>query len=195
MRAAGQFSDNDMLKLLGLGDFVPCPLLVDWSKPQIFVTEDDLWIHIADDWGYNLWHKGRYQVVEDLHKSIPGTPIFACSVGEADWSFDFAYYFSGKLQRRYVVEDPHYDKHRRVVVEDFGQPLPLEKELSETGEEQDYVLSLAMGLGVKINHHLGSVRCYTTSSQKILKNNALSKRARESSTNFLRRLHVLPTSK
>jgi hypothetical protein len=195
VRAAGRFSDDDILKLLGLGDFATHPLVVDWSKPQIFITEDDLWIHIADDCCYNLGNKGHYQLVEDLHKKIPDVPIFACSVGDVDWSFDFAYYVSGQLQRRYTVEDPRYDKHRRVVTEDFGQPLPLEMALSEIGEEQDYVLSLATGLGVKINHDLRFIRCYATPSPKIVKSDSLARRARKSAANFLRRLHVLPTRK
>jgi hypothetical protein len=164
VRASGRLSDEDLLKLLGLGDCVSCPLRVDWSTPHLYLTEDDTWIHIADDWRYSLWHKGRNQLVDELHKSIPDTPIFACSVGDSDWSFSFAYYSSDRLLRRHVVEDPHYDRGRRIVVEDFGQPFPSEMALSDIDDEQDYVLSLAASLGVKLNHQPGSIRCYTKPS-------------------------------
>jgi hypothetical protein len=58
------------------------------------------------------------------------------------------------------VEDPHHDKQRRIVVENFGSPLKSEKPLPEIADEQDYVLSLAASFGVKIEHHLDSIRCY-----------------------------------
>jgi hypothetical protein len=160
LRGLGKFTDADVLKLLGLDHFVAHPFSTDLNKPHIYLTEDDSWIHIADDWFYSLWNRSGYQLLDAVHRRIPEVPIFACSVGDADHSFYFAYYLSGQLIRRYVVEDRCYDKPRRNVVEDFGQPLALEKVLSDIGDEQDYVLSLAVGVGVKINHDLSSVRCY-----------------------------------
>ena len=40
-------------------------------------------------------------------------------------------YSSGKLIRRFVLEDPDFNKDQRVLVEDFGQPLACERPLSE----------------------------------------------------------------
>jgi hypothetical protein len=159
IRAAGWLSDHDLLKLLDLGDLVARPLRADWSTPHIYFTEGDAWIHIADDWLYSLWHKG-HQIVTALHERAAGSPTFSCAVGDSDRSFDFAYYSSGALLRRLVVEDPHYDRRRRIVAEDFGRPFPAEKPLSEIDDEQGYVLSLAACVGVKINQEPRAIRCY-----------------------------------
>jgi hypothetical protein len=161
VRASGRLTDADVLKLLGLDDFAPIPPCADWSKPHVYLIEDTAWIPIADDWLYSLWHKGHDNIVGAFHKHLPEISIFARFVGDADRPFDFTYYSSGGLLRRYVVEDPRYDKQRHVVMESFGQPLSLEKELSEIGDEQDYVLSLATSVGVKIGHDLASIRCYS----------------------------------
>src|SRR5262249_31147792 len=115
--------------------------------------------HIADDWRYGLWHK-QSRILDSLRQGIPDATIFACSVGEIDYSFDFSYYTAGELCRKFVVEDLQIDKRRRTVVENLGDPLPSEKPLSEIGEEQEYVLSLASGCGVKIDHRAQSIRCY-----------------------------------
>jgi hypothetical protein len=167
IRAVGSLSDIEVLNLLGLGEFVLVPLVSDWSKPHIYLTEDHNWIHVADDWRYSLWHKGRHQLVENLHRSIPEVSIFACSVGDSDHSFEFAYYSTGRLLRHHTVEDKLYDKQKRVVTENFGEPLPGERKLTDIQDEQEYVLALASGLGVKMNHDLASIRCYAKSDGRI----------------------------
>jgi hypothetical protein len=159
IRATGWLSDRDILTFLGLSDFVASPPGRALRTRYMYFTENDEWIHIADDWSYHLWYRGQ-EAVAALHERAAGSPTFACAVGEDDRSFDFSYYFSGELVRRYVVEDPHYDRRRRIVTEDFGKPLSGEKSLSDIGDEQEYVLSLAAGLGVKLEHQPSAIRCY-----------------------------------
>jgi hypothetical protein len=133
IRAAGWLSDRDILTFLGLSDFVASPP------------------------GRDLRTRA---VVAALHERAAGAPTFACAVGGSDWSVDLCYYASGALNRRYVVADPHYDQRQRIVTEDFGKCLPGERAISEIGGEQEYVLSLAVRFGVKINHQLNALRCY-----------------------------------
>ena len=167
MRTGGQMRDEELLKLLGLDDFSTATSEIGQLQPHLFITQDEHWTHLADDWCYSLWCKGGYQLVQKLHEQIPDIPIFACSVGEADWAFDFAYYDSGKLLRRYVVEDTGYSIKTRRVVEDFGTPLPKETPLSGVGnDDQVYVLGLASGLGVNLIHDSNRIRCYAMSNWK-----------------------------
>lgn len=161
VRAAGHVSDSHLLNILDLRKFVRTEIVEDWSKPHIYLTDDGEWIHIADDWRYSLWHKGQKQQVENLHDCMPEADIFTCSVGESDCSFHFEYYSGRQLLRRFEVEDKFYDKKRQSVVENIGNPLAPERNLSETGDELTYVLSIAAWAGVKISHNLDLIRCYS----------------------------------
>jgi hypothetical protein len=166
IRAAHRHSDSHILQVLGLGDYRRCPVDVLYSyAPRIYLTEDDTWIHIADDCGYNLWHKGQ-SIIDRLRAGIPHTSLFTCSVGDIDNSFDFAWYPDGQLARRYVAAIESTNWANRIVTEDFGQAFPFEKRLEDIkGDERDYVLSLAAALGVNTTHHLDRVRCYTAPAE------------------------------
>jgi len=161
LRASGRLADIDLLRLLGLHNFVGCPLRVDHNAPHLYLTEDEAWIHIADDLRYSLWHKGAFNIADALHKALPAAPLFACSVGDVDRSFQFAYYLSGLMTRLYVVDDRPGNRGDRIVIADDGEPLPGEMALGFIEDEQEYVLSLAAGLGVRLDHHLDQIRCYT----------------------------------
>jgi len=158
IKATGRFSDNDLLGKIGAADYLPVPVKTSNRRPDIFITEDDAWIHIVDS-NYNLWNKGWRKLSDSLHEMLPEVSIFACSVGDIDWSFDFSYHSSGKLQRRLIVEDPKNAK-QRIVVENFGLPLAAEKDFSAISDELEYVLSLAASLGIKFDHKLKQMRCY-----------------------------------
>src|SRR5947208_3885494 len=80
LRASGRLSDAELLRELGLADFVSCSLSDDLSRPHIYFTEDEEWIHIADDWLYSLWHKGADSVATAVHRRWSWAPLFVCSV-------------------------------------------------------------------------------------------------------------------
>lgn len=137
---------------------VKCPLESHTRiDPHLFITEDDAWLHVVDDWTYTLWHT---HVIEVLHKQLPGAEVFACSIGDCDDSFDFRYYSSGRLLRKFVVDDPSFNRQKRKVTIDEGDPLLGEQALDKIESDQEYVLSLAKNVGVNIRHDLSAVRSY-----------------------------------
>ncbi len=158
MRTSPRVADDALLRVLGI-DFVRH----GWDRKnaneaRVFITEDDAWIHIADDLRYHLWH--RRDAVEALHRFRPDATIFACSRGDCDYSFDFKYYDDGRLLRHFEVADPNYNKRPIKVITDLGTPLPGEKPLDRIEDEMNYLLAIAESLGVNTQHRSGAVRCY-----------------------------------
>jgi len=47
------------------------------------------------------------------------------------------------------------------LIEDFGEPFSDEVELNFVEDPQEYVLSLAGSLGVRVEHQLDQIRCYS----------------------------------
>lgn len=84
----GRVPDHTILRLLGLQNFVPVQLTGHGREREVCITEDEYWVHVADDWWYTLWHKGP-PILERLHREAPQASLFACSVGESDDSFGF----------------------------------------------------------------------------------------------------------
>jgi len=165
IRAKGKLSDQDVLKRLGIADFIR----VDWvpdvgSKPYVLVTDDSEWIHIMDNWSYSLWHDPE---VRDCIAQIGAEfETYACSIGDADRGFDFVYYLDGDLRRKYVVQSPNYND--RVVTEDIGDPLSGEAEALRHKDEWGIVLELAVSLGINIQHDLSRIRIYQKDPPKVL---------------------------
>ena len=111
---------------------------------------------IADDWYYTLWHmKTTRPAIEEIAKRHD---IFSFSVGECDLSFDFVLYKKGLLERKYVVESPHFTD--RVVVENLGQPMPAESGLLVSPEGHDVGMRLAESLGIQTMLTQNDLRIY-----------------------------------
>jgi hypothetical protein len=156
VRCARQLSDEELLQRLGIVGFVRDPKPAD-NVSCVYLTEDNLWTHIADDWCYTLWHMRTIrEAIAGLAKQFE---IFTCSVGDSDHSFDFAYYCNGTLFRKYVVMDPHWKGGE--VVQDIGTRLPGEDEALKLPDETDRVLFLASLLGIDLQHELDRIRVYS----------------------------------
>lgn len=158
VRCAGRYSDADLLHLFGLDAYRPTNAPRRLGNHAIF-ADDGRWTMIADDWLYTLWHMPSAR--QAVHQLGHSHDVFSCSVGDADYSFDFVYYRDRRLVRRYVVEDPHYNGGH--VVEDVGEPLPGEaaalRERGERGERRT-VLAIAHSLGIRTDYTLQDLRVY-----------------------------------
>jgi len=150
------YGDEEVMALLGIEGFSPASHL---EAPNHFlhITDDGRWLHIVDDWLYTQWHSKTIR--DRIAKLASKHDIFTCSVGDADYSFDFDFYQGGFLVRRYVVEDPNYDG--RSVSEDFGQPLPGEAAAFEHADLAMRVLDVARSVGVTIDHSPECIRSFT----------------------------------
>ncbi|HEX8916585.1 MAG TPA: hypothetical protein VF796_29815 [Humisphaera sp.] len=155
VRAGGTYADDDLLRLFGLTGYRPTSPLPRHG-PYALLADDGPWKLLADDWSYTLWHLPTTRpTIESLGRRCD---VFACSVGDSDHSFDFAYHRGGRLVRRYVVEDPDHRGGR--VVEDVGEPLPGEADAFEGPDELDIVLGVARSLGIRAPVADRDVRVY-----------------------------------
>jgi hypothetical protein len=156
VQAVGVYSDIVLLHQLGISsvvrDFTPAQL-----TRSVFVTEDQKWLHVADDWSYTLWYTTSVRAA--IANLAMRHDIFACSIGDIDHSFDFTYYHDARLARHYCVEATSYEQ--RSVVTDVGKPLPYEVEAMQAGDEFDIVLTIAQALGINTRHDLQAIRTYT----------------------------------
>lgn len=155
-------SDAEIMEKLGLAGYELVTNKKEREKKEIpfkryiFITEDDEWTHIMDDWSYHLWHnktiRKRLQVLSRDFE------IFCCSVGDVDDSFDFRHYQNGEIVREYVVEYPQFKGG--VVTKDFGKPFPAETEALQEKEIYVKVTMIAKSLGINLHHSKEKVRVY-----------------------------------
>ena len=155
VRGAGRYSDAELLRLFGLSAYRPMKSS-HHSGHHAILGDDGPWTMIADDWHYTLWYMPTTRpALQELGQSCD---VFACSVGDCDHSFDFEYYSSGRLVRRYVVADP--DFRGGVVVENTGRPLLGEPAAFRESDELRRVLAVAASLGIRTDYAEGDVRVY-----------------------------------
>ncbi|WP_375560378.1 hypothetical protein ACE193_22180 [Bernardetia sp. OM2101] len=86
IKGVNHLSDKQVLQLLGLNTFKIIDSLEDREK-SLYITRSTNWIHIMDNWLYDLWHSTPFKnSVDKLGKEYD---IFYCSVGDCDNSFDW----------------------------------------------------------------------------------------------------------
>jgi hypothetical protein len=152
------YSDEQVMTLLGIEGFSPSSCL-EFPNHFLHITDDGRWLHVVDDWLYTQWHSKTIR--DRIAKLASKHDIFTCSVGDADYSFDFDFYRYGSLVRRYVVEDPNYNGGS--VTKDFGDPLPGEAAAFENPDLVSRVLDVARSVGVDIDHRPEHIRSFTKS--------------------------------
>jgi hypothetical protein len=156
VRTTGVYTDVELLHQLGVTQVAR-----DWTPSRttrsLFVTEDQEWMHVADDWSYTLWHSPSVRIA--LTNLAMRHDVFTCSVGDSDRSFEFAYYKDTHLLRHYAVDISLSGK--RGVVTDIGRPLPGEAEALQREESLEIVLGIAQSLGIDKHNDLQAIRTYT----------------------------------
>jgi hypothetical protein len=159
VRGGGRYSDADLLRLFGLSAYRPTDSPRRLGRYAL-LAGDGPWTMVADDWFYTLWHMPSTRpALQELGRRCD---VFACSVGDCDHSFDFAYYSQGRLARRYVVADPDFRGGR--VVEDTGTPLPGETTAFGGEDELRIVLGVAASLGIRTDYAPHDIRAYAPSA-------------------------------
>jgi hypothetical protein len=156
VRCSGSLSDEQLLELFGIASYQPPTGSFTWTGDYARIAGDGQWSLIMDCWLYTLWYSRlTEQVIQQLSQTWD---VFACSVGEADYSFDFEYRQAGRLVRQYIVIDPHYSGGE--VSKDEGVPLPGEQESLKASDELSRVLGIAEALGIQLNTMAQNVRVY-----------------------------------
>ncbi|WP_422107015.1 hypothetical protein [Winogradskyella sp.] len=126
------------------------------TENHIYMSRDDNWIHIMDNFFYSLWYSEAVsQRIEHLAETYE---IFTCSVGDVDLSFDFNYYKNGKKVREYVVESPNYVDE--ILKKNVGNPLKGEYEGLKLSDQLESVIYIAKELGIKIPKKENEITCY-----------------------------------
>src|SRR5262245_20456458 len=105
VRCAGLHSDLELLGDLGASGYRL--LDADAREPRnstmVFITEDQEWTHIADDYWYRLWHLPHLKsAVELLGERYD---VFHCRIADADDSHEFTYYRALRLRGRPIARD------------------------------------------------------------------------------------------
>lgn len=155
IRCGGRYSDADLLELFSLPTYRP-NLSALRRGIYTLIADDGPWTLLADDWRYTLWHMPStrpaiYQLGQDFE-------VFAASLGDCDYSFDFVYYNHGRLVRQYTVEDP--DLRGGRVVENIGDPLPGETAELFLVDERRIVLGVAASVGINTDFIDREIRVY-----------------------------------
>ncbi len=135
------------------------------------LADADGWLLLADDWFYTLWHRSSTgTAISELAREYD---LFACSVGDCDESFDFLYYESAQLIRKYVCIDP--DFRGGSVLEDFGEPMAgeakafhhpqaLEQPRAIQGKDKlSLVMEIASSLGIRTHFREDEIQIYAPS--------------------------------
>jgi hypothetical protein len=150
-----RYTDAELLSRFGLPGYRLARATTRLSRYAV-LGDDGEWTMIADDWFYTLWHMSSTR--PEIEVLAGECDVFACSVGDCDRSFDFVYYRDGRLVRKYVVADPHFQGG--VVTEDFGDRLPGEAAAFTESDEVRIALGIAASLGIKIDYAVHEARVY-----------------------------------
>lgn len=150
-------TDQEILELFDLGDNKETAIRNDLSdKYCIYMSRDDNWIHLMDNYFYTHWHSKNFSMkVEELGRNYE---LFSCSVGDCDLSFDFKYYKNGNKIREYVVESPNYNDE--ILKVNYGEPLLGENEGMQKNDQFNRVTHIASSLGIEIPTDLNKIKCY-----------------------------------
>ena len=164
-----EYSDAELMKYLGISGYSPLPPEDSPDQPDdhdlfVQIASDGRWTHISDDGYYTLWTDGIFMsgnLPDRIVKLARLHNIFTRVLGEADDSFEFEYFEGSKLRRRYVVEDPYFDKDRCIVAQDYGEALTGEEELSEEVNMDEKIRRIEDALGIETDLGKLSIRTYT----------------------------------
>ncbi len=148
------YSDAEILTYFKLNSYKRSTESTSGGRHAVMCEAGD-WTMLADDWYYTLWHmkttRPAIKAMVEYHE------LYVCTEGDCDRSFDFAHYRKGRLVRKYGVSSPSYSN--RVVVEDFGTPLPGEAALLEN-DGYNIGIELAATLGIKNRFTDDDLRVY-----------------------------------
>jgi|SRR5579883_300607 len=157
VRDAGCLSDTDLLHLFGLANYQPT------QSPRrhgcyVLLAGDGEWKIVADDYFYTLCNMSSTR--QAIHQLGQTFDVFAAWVGDADYSFDFVYYRDGRVERRYVVDDPSWGGGGAVEVENTGDPLPGEEAAFRETDDLRIAFALAASLGIRTSYTAQEIRAY-----------------------------------
>ena len=155
IKGLNHLSDEQILEFL---EFDNCKIrnIEDDIKQSLFITRDKEWVHIMDNWWYNLWHSDSFR--KKIDKLGEKYDLFYCSMGDCDYSFDVTYYKNGLLRRKYIVDDPDFKGGE--LIENIGKPLPFEEENLKNIGQGSKIISIAKSIGIETNHKLEEISCY-----------------------------------
>lgn len=147
IRSRNELSDKDFLKLFGLHDYHKTfPPLPNLGSHVVFANDTE-WTHIADNYGYMLWHNPKTaEAIEELSKCYD---VFGNFIGELDDSFRFEYYQNGKLVRKFVFEHDVFKGRQMVTIDEgnrlIGEPVELIN-LKASAEKMFPTITQALGI-------------------------------------------------
>jgi len=131
----------------------------DFKKSYLYITEDENWTQLFDDWSYSLWHdQGLKNRIISLSEKFE---ILTCWIGDIDESFGFHYFKKGKVVRQYIVEDSDFQSG--IVVSDIGERLINELVSLQKKDAFDKVKLIAESQGVNFTHHKDKIRMFGAS--------------------------------
>lgn len=154
-------SDEEVLSKLGLNQFQFKDSLFNigdaiWDyESLIYITECKSWMHIIDGSFGELWNFSEMYPnhIQELGKKYE---LYACMAGDTTEDLIFYYYKDGSLNRKHIYEE---DLGGKIIHEEYeGYKLMGE---NFTGNPLDFILNLAISLGIDINHDPKKIRCYS----------------------------------
>ncbi|WP_338790963.1 hypothetical protein [Bernardetia sp. MNP-M8] len=154
IKGLNHLSDIEILKLLELKNIEKRDFEKE-TECYLRITRDKEWVHIMDNWYYNLWKcTGITEILKQLGKKYD---LLHASWGDSDYSFDFVYYKNGKLRRKYEAIELDGTSSETTV---FEEGIPLEEENIIKREQLSNIIRIAKSIGIEINHKLGNIVCY-----------------------------------
>ncbi len=156
IKSGSELTDDEILNHLGIKDYKLETEKPDWKSRYLFLSENDGWVHLMDDWSYSLWHNKTIR--NNIQSLSQRFEIFTCSIGDIDNSFDFTYLKNGEIIRQYIAEDPNFKK--LVIVKNIGKPFPIETEALKLKDTAKKVTMIAKHLGLNLNYTKDQMRVY-----------------------------------
>jgi hypothetical protein len=123
VRSYNKLTDEDYMKMFGLQDYQKMSPPLPFAGWHVVFANDSEWTHIADDYGYTLWHSA--QTVAAIKELSQKYDVFRCSIGDIDEAFEFVCFQNGKCVRRFEFA-PDVSPNKPAFTISAGNRLPGE---------------------------------------------------------------------
>jgi hypothetical protein len=161
LRTQGKWSDEQVMDLLELKGYSRIPNALgdkpyEDGKRYLFLTDDEEWTHLMDDWYYTHRNEGGF--FDRLRLLSQQVDILTFSVGDVDESFQLFYFRKGIEER--ALEVTESGQGELQVLRDEGVPFPDEPIPQRGTDPLPNLFKVAASLGISQLPNPHHIRAY-----------------------------------
>lgn len=168
IRGLSNMNDSELMNLFGIAK---TELLTNdnnldffnYDRPKVYLTENNDWKHIMDNWSYSLQHRifslSRNKNEDVISKLGEEFEIMEAFVSDVDDCFGFRYYSEGILERSYSIQPLKGSYSKNFVAIDYGNKRKMELEVLKRKGIFNKLKGIYNIYNIKFEQKIENIRC------------------------------------